>query len=90
MPEPDVITGSFTSDMTHSDLVKALEHLPRRDDFYIIRLDRDVRDYLADPQAAMKRTPTYIAAKQTRILRKPHGRFRRVREIPVTHGFWSS
>jgi hypothetical protein len=46
LPEPDVITWQLTSDMTHNDLIKVFEHLPRRDEFCIIRLDRDVRDYL--------------------------------------------
>jgi hypothetical protein len=43
MPEPDVIIWQLTSDMTHSDLVKVFEHLPWRDDFCIIRLDRGRR-----------------------------------------------
>jgi hypothetical protein len=46
LPEPDIVTWRLTSDMTRSELVKVLEYLPRRDEFYIIRLDRDVRDYL--------------------------------------------
>jgi hypothetical protein len=46
MPEPEIITWRLTSDMTHNDLIMVLEHLPRRDDFYIMRVDRDVRDYL--------------------------------------------
>jgi hypothetical protein len=47
MPEPEnIITWQLSSDMTHNELIKVLEYLPRRDEFYIIRLDRDVRDYL--------------------------------------------
>jgi hypothetical protein len=48
MPEP-VMTErpELTSDMTRSDLVEVLEHLPwGRGGLCTIRLDRDVRDYL--------------------------------------------
>jgi hypothetical protein len=49
MPEPDVLTErpELTSNMTRTDLVEVLEHLPwSRGGRCTIRLDRDVRDYL--------------------------------------------
>jgi hypothetical protein len=49
MPEPDVLTErpELTSDMTRTDLVEVLEHLPwSRSGLCTICLDRDVRDYL--------------------------------------------
>jgi hypothetical protein len=46
LPEPEIITWQLSSDMTPNELIKVLEYLPRRDEFFIIRMDRDVRDYL--------------------------------------------
>jgi hypothetical protein len=55
---PDAVTElpELTADMTRTDLIEVLEHLPcRRGELCTVRLDRGVRDYLLRIQRAISR-----------------------------------